>query len=163
MKLVHDGPAYAEPHDCVVLPRDLIHPSKIDPRTGPRYDYYEKLAKEDGVNLLAASQVIRKGPGKVRVYMVSVAPAYSLRDFRVKSGDEVQVIQTNLDGVEDLSHGFCMSNHDVNMVVNPRGTNSITFTAGASRVRRKLSTADIVVVVPFSLPRLIPGLPDRPY
>jgi nitrous-oxide reductase len=130
MKLVHDGPAYPEPHDCVIVPRDLIHPSKIDPRTGPRYDYYEKLAKEDGVNLLQASKVIRKGPGKVRVYMVSVAPAYSLSEIRVKSGDEVQVIQTNLDGVEDLSHGFCMSNHDVNIVVNPRGTNSVTFIAG---------------------------------
>ena len=43
-------------------------------------------------------------------------------EFRVKSGDEIQIIQTNLDGVEDLSHGFCMSNHDVNMVVNPRAT-----------------------------------------
>ena len=27
-----------------------------------------------------------------------------------------------------------MSNHDVNMVVNPRATNSITFTAGAPGV-----------------------------
>ncbi len=134
MKLVHDGPAYSEPHDCVILKRDLIHPSKVDPRTGARYDYYEKLAKEDGVDLMQASKVIKKGKGKVRVYMVSVAPAYSMTEFRVKTGDEVQVIQTNLDGVEDLSHGFCMSNHDVNMVVNPRGTNSITFTAGAPGV-----------------------------
>jgi nitrous-oxide reductase len=130
MKLVHDGPAYPEPHDCVVVRRDLIHPSKVDPRTAPRYEYYDKLAKEDGVNLMMDTKVLQKGKGKVRVYMVSVAPAYSLPDFRVKSGDEVQVIQTNLDGVEDLSHGFCMSNHDVNMVVNPRATNSITFTAG---------------------------------
>ena len=134
MKLVHDGPAYPEPHDCVLVSRDLIHPSKVDPRTGARYEYYEKLAKEDGVQLLQASEVIRKGPGKVRVYMVSVAPAYSMTEFRVKSGDEVQIVQTNLDGVEDLSHGFCMSNHDVNMVVNPRATNSVTFTAGAPGV-----------------------------
>jgi nitrous-oxide reductase len=134
MKLVHDGPAYPEPHDCVVLRRDIIHPEKIDPRTGPRYAYYEKLAKEDGINLLTDSKVVRKGKGKVRVYVVSVAPAYAMTEFRVKSGDEVQVIQTNLDGVEDLSHGFCMSNHDVNMVVNPRATNSITFTAGAPGV-----------------------------
>jgi nitrous-oxide reductase len=66
----------------------------------------------------------------VRVYVTSVAPAYALREFRVKSGDEVQVVQTNLDSVEDLTHGFCMSNHDVNFVVNPRATNSMTFTAG---------------------------------
>ena len=134
MKLVHDGPAYPEPHDCVLVRRDMIHPSKIDPRTGPRYDYYNSLAKEDGVELFSANKVVRKGKGKVRVYILSVAPAFALTEFRVKSGDEVQIIQTNLDSVEDLSHGFCMSNHDVNMVVNPRATNSITFTAGAPGV-----------------------------
>jgi nitrous-oxide reductase len=134
MKLVHDGPAYPEPHDCVVVRRDLIHPDEINPRTGPRYEFYEKLAKEDGINLMEDSKVVKKGKGKVRVYLTSVAPAYAMSEFRVKSGDEVQVIQTNLDGVEDLSHGFCMSNHDVNMVVNPRSTNSITFTAGAPGV-----------------------------
>jgi nitrous-oxide reductase len=134
MRLVHDGPAYPEPHDAVVVRRDLINPEKVSPRNGPRFEFYEKLAKEDGVNLLEDSKVVKKGKGKVRVYMTSVAPAYAMGEFRVKSGDEVQVVQTNLDGVEDLSHGFCMSNHDVNMVVNPRSTNSITFTAGAPGV-----------------------------
>jgi nitrous-oxide reductase len=134
MRLVHDGPAYPEPHDCVVLRRDMIHPAKIDPRTGPRYDYYNTLAKEDGVDLLQDTKVIPKGKGKVRVYTTSVAPVFTLTEFRVKTGDEVQIVHTNLDAVEDLSHGFCMSNHDVNMVVNPRATNSITFTAGAPGV-----------------------------
>lgn len=130
MRLVHDGPAYPEPHDCVIVPRQLIHPAKVDPRTGPRYDFYNAMAKEDGVDLLKDSKVIRKGKNKVRVYVTSAAPVYALTEFRVKTGDEVQVIQTNLDNVEDLSHGFCMSKHDVSFMVNPRGTNSMTFTAG---------------------------------
>ena len=100
----------------------------------PDFDFYEAMAREDGVTLLSENKVVRKGKGKVRVYVVSVAPVYGISEFRVKSGDEVQVIQTNLDGVEDLSHGFCMSMHDVNMVVNPRDTRSITFTAGAPGV-----------------------------
>jgi nitrous-oxide reductase len=130
MRLVHDGPAYPEPHDCVLVRRDLIRPEKIVQRKGPRYDFYEAMAKEDGVDLLTASKVIRKGKKKVRAYIVSAAPAFSLTEIRVKSGDQVQVVMTNLDGIEDLSHGFCVSLHDVNMGVNPRGTNSITFTAG---------------------------------
>lgn len=130
MRLAHDGPAYPEPHDCVVVRRDLIHPAKVDPRTGPRYEYYEAMAKEDGVDLLKDSKVIRKGKNEVRVYVTSVAPAYALNEFRVKSGDRVTVIQTNLDSVEDLTHGFNVSKHDVNFVVNPRATNSMTFTAG---------------------------------
>lgn len=134
MRLVHDGSAYAEPHDCVMIPRDMIHTTQIDPRTGPRYDFYNKLAAEDGVDLLTTTKVIQKGKGKVRVYILSAAPAYTLSEFRVKTGDEVQIIQTNLDRIEDLTHGFCMSNHDVNMVINPQATNSITFTAGAPGV-----------------------------
>ena len=74
MKLVHDGPAYPEPHDCVVVRRDLIHPSKIDPRTGRATTTTTKLAKEDGVDLMNDSKVIRKGKGKVRVYVTSAAP-----------------------------------------------------------------------------------------
>ena len=130
MRLVHDGPAYPEPHDCVLVRRDIIHPEKVTPRDGPRFAFYEKMAKEDGVDLMKDSKVIRKGKKKVRVYMTSAAPVYNLSEIRVKSGDEVQVIQTNLDGIEDLSHGLCVSNHDVNIVVNPRDTRSVTFTAG---------------------------------
>jgi nitrous-oxide reductase len=92
------------------------------------------MAKEDGVDLLQASQVIRKGPKQVRVYIASAAPAFSLTEFRVKSGDEVQLVVTNLDGVEDLSHGICVSKHDVNFLTNPRDTKSMTFTAGAPGV-----------------------------
>jgi nitrous-oxide reductase len=130
MKLVHDGPTYPEPHDCVVVRRDLIHPEKIMPRKGPRFEYYEKIAKADGIDLLMDTKVIKAGKGKVRVYTTSVAPTFTLREFRVKTGDEVQVFVTNLDSVEDLSHGFCVTNHDVNMLVNPRDTKSFTFTAG---------------------------------
>jgi len=129
MELVHDGPNYPEPHDCVVVRRDILHPTKIDPRTGPRYDMYEKMAKEDGVKLQETNTVVRKGKN-VRVYMTSIAPAFGTTDFKVKTGDTVTVIVSNLDKVEDLSHGFCMTGHDVNMLINCQATNSFTFTAG---------------------------------
>jgi nitrous-oxide reductase len=130
MKLVHDGPAYAEPHDAVLVKRELIHPSKMMVRDGPRFEMYEKMAAEDGVDLMKDSKVIRKGPNKVRIYMVSVAPAFSQSEFRVKTGDEVQLVITNLDSVEDLSHGMCVSKHDVNFLMNPQDTKTMTFPAG---------------------------------
>lgn len=128
MVLTHDGPAYAEPHDCVIANRDIFNPVQITPRTGPRYEMYEKWAKEDGVSLQEDNVVKRKGKN-VRVYMTSLAPAYGTTDFRVKAGDTVQVLVSNVDKVEDLSHGFCMTGHDVNFVVNPQATNSMTFVA----------------------------------
>ncbi len=129
MKLVHDGPAFSEPHDCVVVKSSLINPVQITPRDGPRYDMYEKWAKEDGVNLQTDNVVKRNGKN-VRVYMTSLAPAFGTSDFKVKTGDIVQVIVSNQDKVEDLTHGFCMTGHDVNFIVNPQATNSMTFVAG---------------------------------
>ena len=129
MELVHDGPNYPEPHDCVVASADIFRPTRIDPRTHPRYAMYEAWAKEDGVTLQETNVVKRKGK-QVRVYITSIAPSFGTTMFKVKAGDTVQVLLSNLDKVEDLSHGFCMTGHDVNMLVNAQGTNSITFTAG---------------------------------
>ena len=130
MRLVHDGPTYPEPHDAVIVRKDIIRPKKMQVRTGPRFDMYDAWAKEDGVDLMKDNKVIRKGDNKVRVYITSQAPKFHTEQFNVKTGDEVQVILTNTDAVEDLSHGFCVSLHDVNFLVNAQGTRSMTFTAG---------------------------------
>ncbi len=134
MQLVHDGPTFSEPHDAVIVRADLIHPTSIQNRQHPRFAMYEQWATEDGINLLADSRVIRKSDNEVRIYITSHAPSFALTELTVKTGDRVQVIATNLDDVEDLSHGFCVSRHDVCMVMNPRDTNSVTFTAGAPGV-----------------------------
>ncbi len=133
LKVVHDGPAYPEPHDCVLVRRDLINPERVMDRKDPRHAWLEEIAAKDGVDLRAGNKVVRDGRN-VRVYMTSIAPAFGLTEFRVKKGDTVQVIVTNNDNVEDLSHGFCMSLHDVNFVVNAQGSNSMTFKADRTGV-----------------------------
>jgi nitrous-oxide reductase len=60
---------------------------------------------------------------------VSQAPAFSLREFKVKKGDEVTLILTNLDKVEDLTHGFAIPKYNINFIVNPQETKSVTFKA----------------------------------
>ncbi len=128
MKLIHDGPAIPEPHDCIMVHRDIVKPQRVWKRDDPYFAETIALAKKDGVNVETDNKIIREG-NKVRVYMTSAAPQFGLTEFKVKKGDEVTVTITNLDTVEDLAHGFVLVNHGVCIEVSPQMTSSVTFIA----------------------------------
>ncbi|MCB1908737.1 MAG: nitrous-oxide reductase [Rhodocyclaceae bacterium] len=118
MKLVADHSVYSEPHDSIIVRRDIIKTRQI-------YDLDEfPLAIKDYKD----SGVYRDGK-KVTVKLISAAPAFSLDEFSVKKGDEVTIILTNFDKVEDLTHGFAIPKYDINFLVNPQETKSVTFIA----------------------------------
>ena len=115
MVIVHDSPTFAEPHDATI-----VHRSKINPvcDLGPRRSVLRR-GGEDGRGRRhrprrSTANVIRDG-NKVRVYMYSAAPAFSLDNFTVKQGDEVTVVVTNIDEIEDLTHGFSIINYGIAM------------------------------------------------
>ncbi len=118
MKLVADHAVYSEPHDSIIIPRELIKTRQV-------YDINEF---PNAVKDAKDCRVERKGK-KVTVYLTSQAPTFGLREWTVKRGDEVTIILTNLDKVEDLTHGFAIPRYNINFLVNPQETKSVTFKA----------------------------------
>jgi len=118
MVMVADHPVRPEPHDFIILKRDLISTKQI--YSLDEFPLAIKDPKDTGV--------FRSG-NKVTVKITSQAPTFTPREFKLKMGDEVTLILTNLDKVEDLTHGFAIPKYNINFIVNPQETKSVTFKA----------------------------------
>jgi nitrous-oxide reductase len=117
MRLMADHTAYSEPHDGIIVRRDLVKTRQIY-----NMDDFPNAVKPENAG------ITRQG-NKVTVRMMSQAPAYSLPEIKVKKGDEVTIFLTNHDKVEDLTHGCAIPTYNINFIVNPQETKSVTFKA----------------------------------
>ena len=59
MALAHDGPTFAEPHDCILVRADKVNPASIYDRKDPPLEEARVQAEKDGVDLDWGMDVIR--------------------------------------------------------------------------------------------------------
>jgi nitrous-oxide reductase len=116
MILAHDNAVRPEPHDFVIFPRDWLHPKQVY-----NMDDFPMATKD------ASEAGVTRNGNKVTVKMVSFAPSYEPSDVKLKVGDEVTWYLTNIDKVEDLTHGFAIPEYNIQFIVNPQETVSVTF------------------------------------
>ncbi len=117
MVVVSDHTAYPEPHDAIIMRRDIVKTRQI-------------YNMDDFPNKVTADNAgITRNGNKVHVRLMSQAPAFSLPVIKVKKGDEVTITLTNHDKVEDLTHGCAIPTYNINFIVNPQETKSVTFKA----------------------------------
>ena len=120
MKLLYDAFTEPEPHYAQIIKADKLHPIEIYP-------------KEENKHPLAIWDVKDAGPvrqgDKVVVKTVVVRSTITPTAVEVKQGDTVTFAITNIEQTTDELHGFGLLDYDLNLVIDPGETKTVTFKA----------------------------------
>jgi nitrous-oxide reductase len=120
MKLLYDAFTEPEPHYAQIVKADKIKPIEVYPKEENKHPLAIWDVKDAGVT--------RTGK-KVLVKMVAVRSTMTPTSFEVNAGDEVTVAITNIEQTTDELHGFGLLDYNINVVIDPGETKTVTFTA----------------------------------
>jgi nitrous-oxide reductase len=120
MKLVLDAFTEPEPHYAQMVKADKLHPIEVYPKEENKHPLAVWDVKDAGVT--------RNG-SKVLVKMVAVRSTFTPTDFEIREGDEVTLAITNIEQTTDMLHGLGLLDYNINIVVDPGETKTVTFKA----------------------------------
>jgi nitrous-oxide reductase len=120
MKLLLDAFTEPEPHYAQIVKADKLKPIEVYPKEENKHPLAVWDLKDAGVT--------RQG-NKVTVKMIAVRSTLTPTDFEVKEGDEVTLAITNIEQTTDELHGFGLLDYNINIVVDPGETKTVTFKA----------------------------------
>ncbi len=120
MKLLYDAFTEPEPHYAQIIKADKVKPIEVYPKEENKHPLAVWDLKDAGVT--------RNGRN-VTVKMVAVRSTLTPTSFEVNAGDQVTVAITNIEQTTDELHGFGLLDYNINVVIDPGETKTVTFTA----------------------------------
>jgi nitrous-oxide reductase len=120
MKIIYESFTEPEPHYAQALPAELLKPIEVYPQEENKNPHAVWDVQQAGVTT---------SPGKVDVKMVAVRSTLHPTAIEVKRGDTVTVHITNIEQTTDELHGFAICGYNINLVIDPGETKSVTFKA----------------------------------
>ncbi|QQR75369.1 MAG: Sec-dependent nitrous-oxide reductase [Holophagales bacterium] len=118
MKLLYDAFTEPEPHYAQIVKADKLKPIEVYPKE----ENHHPLAIWDK----AQAGVTRNG-NEVLVKMVAVRSTLWPTEFAVNQGDTVKIAITNIEQTTDELHGLGLLDYNLNIVVDPGETKTVTF------------------------------------
>jgi nitrous-oxide reductase len=120
MKLLSDTFTEPEPHYAQIIKADKLHPIEVYPKEENHHPLAVWDVKDAGVT--------RNGTN-VTVKAVLVRSTITPTSVTVNEGDTVTIALTNIEQTTDEIHGFGLLDYNLNVVVDPGETKTMTFKA----------------------------------
>jgi nitrous-oxide reductase len=125
MKLLYDAFTEPEPHYAVIIKADKVNAIEVYPK--------EESTHPDAIWAVEDARIERRG-NTVEVWMMAVRSFFAPDVIRVNKGDKVILHVTNIEQTRDELHGFAINDYNINIVIDPGETKTVTFTADKSGV-----------------------------
>ncbi|HEX4947495.1 MAG TPA: Sec-dependent nitrous-oxide reductase [Blastocatellia bacterium] len=120
MKVIYDAFTEPEPHYSQMIKADKIKPIEVYPK--------EENKNPNAIWDIKDAKVERSG-NNVTVKMVAVRSSFEPIKLEVNQGDKVTIHITNIEQTTDELHGFGLNEYNINIVIDPGETKSVTFVA----------------------------------
>jgi nitrous-oxide reductase len=120
MKLLADAFTEPEPHYAQIIKADKLHPIEVYPKEENHHPLAVWDVKDAGVT--------RQG-GKVIAKVVMVRSSFTPQAIEVNQGETITIALTNIEQTTDELHGFGLLDYNINVVVDPGETKTVTFKA----------------------------------
>jgi nitrous-oxide reductase len=123
MKLLYDAFTEPEPHYALIIKADKLDPIEVYKKDDPAWP-----KNPNAIWTPEEARVERKG-NTVEVWMMAVRSYFAPDVIRVNKGDKVIIHVTNIEQTRDELHGLAINDYDINVVIDPGETKTVTFTA----------------------------------